>query len=82
MSFIQCTVAPDPQIYGAELYVTAFQQTASLRHALMDHVLAGLLPNSLTTGRKLQRSYAVGPGGSSNIQIVSALLVQMLQVGQ
>ena len=48
----------------------------------MDHVLAGLLPNLLTTGRKLQCSYAVGPGGSSNIQIVSALLVQMLQVGQ
>ncbi len=65
---------------SAELYVTAFQQMPSLRHALTDNVVATLLPNLLMSGRRLQRTYAVGPAGFSNIQIVSALVVQMLQV--
>lgn len=73
---------PDECVYGAgaELYVTAFQLNPSLQHALVDNIVASLLPNLLTSGRRLHRSYTVGPTGSTSIQVVSALLVQMLQV--
>lgn len=46
----------------------------------MDNVISGLLPNLLMSGRRLQRSYTVGPAGSTSVQVVSAMLLQMLQV--
>lgn len=48
----------------------------------MDNVISGLLPNLLMSGRRLQRSYTVGPAGSASVQVVSAMLVQMLQVSR
>ncbi|KAK9817398.1 hypothetical protein WJX74_010694 [Apatococcus lobatus] len=67
------------RIKALELYVTAFQLNPSLQQALMDNVISSLLPNLLMSGRRLQRSYTVGPAGSASIQVLSAMLVQMLQ---
>ncbi|KAK9829724.1 hypothetical protein WJX72_007528 [[Myrmecia] bisecta] len=67
------------QVKTVGLLVSGFRHFGPQRQAVMDDILGSLLPN-LPTGRRTPRSFVVGEDAGTCIQMVSALIIQMLQV--
>lgn len=61
------------------LLVSGFKLLKGQRAALLDELMAAVLPN-LATAKRTTRSFVIGDGSTSNIQMISALLLQFIQV--
>ena len=59
---------------AAELLVAAFQSYHTLRQPIMEEIISGVLPN-------VEPGLRSFPVGDYHVHMVSALLLQMLQVG-
>jgi hypothetical protein len=63
----------------AGLLVAGFKQIKGQRAALLDELMTTVVPN-LPTAKRTLRSFIIGDASMSNIQMISALLLQLLQV--
>ena len=63
----------------AGLLVAIFQHCPPLQNSLMEEVLTQVLP-CVPVGKRCPRAYLVGDEKSASIQVVVAMLVQMIQV--
>jgi hypothetical protein len=62
------------------LLVAGFKRFKGHRGALLDELMAAVIPN-LPTSKRTARSFVIGDGAATNIQMISALLLQLFQVG-
>ena len=67
------------QVVRAGLMVAIFQHCPQLQSTLMEEVLTQVLP-CLPMGRRCPRTYMVGDDKSASVQVIVAMLVQMIQV--
>lgn len=63
----------------AEVLVEGFRQYPAQRSAVLDDILMAVLPN-LPTGKCTQRAFLIGDEEQLRTQMVSALLLQLVQV--
>ena len=63
----------------AGLLIAIFQHCPALQNTLMEDVLTQVLP-CVPVGKRCPRAYLVGDEKSASIQVVVAMLVQMIQV--
>ncbi len=63
----------------AGLLIAIFQHCPSLQSTLMEDVLTQVLP-CVPVSKRCPRAYLVGDEKSASIQVVVAMLVQMIQV--
>ena len=61
------------------LLIAIFQHCPPLQSTLMEDVLTQVLP-CVPVGKRCPRAYLVGDEKSASIQVVVAMLVQMIQV--
>ncbi|DBB01136.1 TPA: hypothetical protein ACH3X1_001027 [Trebouxia sp. C0004] len=66
------------QIKAAGLLVAIFQHCPPLQNTLMEDVLTQVLP-CVPVGKRCPRAYLVGDEKSASIQVIVAMLVQMIQ---
>lgn len=63
----------------AGLLTSVFQNSAQLQGQLLEEILTKVLP-SLPMGKRCHRAYVVGDSSSAAIQVITAMLIQMIQV--
>jgi len=68
-------------VYGAGLLVAGFKAFKGQRGALLDELMTAVLPN-LPGGKKTRRAFVIGEDRDTAIQMISALLLQLVQVMQ
>lgn len=61
------------------LLIAIFQHCPPLQNTLMEDVLTQVLPR-VPVGKRCPRAYLVGDEKSASIQVIVAMLVQMVQV--
>ena len=61
------------------LLVSVFQNSPQLQSQLLDEVVSKILP-SLPSGKRWHKAYVVGSSRSASIHVITAMLVQMVQV--
>ncbi|KAL0029310.1 hypothetical protein WJX79_009424 [Trebouxia sp. C0005] len=66
------------QIKAAGLLIAIFQHCPPLQNTLMEDVLTQVLPR-VPVGKRCPRAYLVGDEKSASIQVIVAMLVQMVQ---
>ena len=63
----------------AEALVEGFRQYPAQRSAVLDDIMSAVLPN-LPTGKCMQRAFLIGDEEQLRTQMVSALMLQLVQV--
>ena len=63
----------------AEALVEGFRQYPAQRSAVLDDIMGAVLPN-LPTGKCTQRAFLIGEEEPLRTQMVSALILQLVQV--
>ena len=62
----------------AGLLVSAFQHSSQLQSQLLEEIVSRVLP-TLPGGKRWHRAYVVGSSRSASVQVITAMLVQMIQ---
>lgn len=65
--------------FNAELLVEGFRRYPAQRSALLDDIMGSVVPN-LPMGKRTQREFLIGDTSQLRIQMVSALMLQLVQV--
>lgn len=63
----------------AGLLVSVFQNSPQLQSQLLEEIVSRVLP-SLPGGKRWHKAYVVGSSRSASVQVITAMLIQMIQV--
>jgi len=63
----------------AEVLVEGFRHYPAQRNAILDFIMGAVLPN-LPMGKRTQREFLTGDASQLRIQMMSALMLQLVQV--
>ena len=63
----------------AEVITEGFRHNALQRSAILDDIMGSVLPN-LPMGKRTQRDFLCGDASQLRIQMLSALMLQLVQV--